>query len=817
MRPGSGRYQVSADQRTEVTIELTPLPGTLVLSSGVEGVEVWIGPDRLGTTALNRPLTRDNLPPGSYQVRARKAGYAPWEQEVQVSAEQRTEVAIELTPLPGTLVLSSGVEGAEVWIGPDRLGTTALNRPLTRDNLPPGNYRIKALKPGYAPWERQVSVSADQRTEVAIELTPLPGTLVLSSGVEGAEVWIGPDRLGTTALNRPLTRDNLPPGNYRIKALKPGYAPWERQVSVSADQRTEVAIELTPLPGGLALSSPVVGVEVWVGNDKLGTTTLNRPLLRDNLPPGTYRVRARKAGYAPWEREVQVSADQRAEVAIDLQPLPGALALSSRVVGVEVWVGPDRLGETARNRPLVRNNLPPGTYRLKALKAGYAPWEQEVQVSADQRTEVAIELTPLPGGLALSSRVAGAEVWVGNDRLGETTAGGTLVRDDLKPGSYRVKAHKPGYAPWERQVQVSADKRTEVAIDLTPLPEVGGLAITGRVAGAEVWVGNDRLGETTAGGTLVRDDLKPGSYRVKAHKPGYAPWERQVQVSADKRTEVAIDLTPLPEVGGLAITGRVAGAEVWVGNDRLGETTAGGTLVRDNLKPGSYRVKAHKPGYAPWEQQVQVSADKRTEVAIDLTPLPEVGGLAITGRVAGAEVWVGNDKLGETTAGGTLVRDDLKPGSYRVKAHKPGYAPWERQVQVSADKRTEVAIDLTPLPEVTVSRPPQPEPARSAEIRVLLDTYKQALECRDPTLYRDVRLTMSEDEFKKLKDSFEYTQSHTVDLSIDSITMSGDEAEVKASQKGVLISKDGQQNSYKQAMTFKVKRAPKGWVIVSIN
>ena len=38
------------------------------------------------------------------------------------------------------------------------------------------------------------------------------------------------------------------------------------------------------------------------------------PLIRDNLPPGTYRVRARKAGYAPWEQEVQVSADQRTDV-----------------------------------------------------------------------------------------------------------------------------------------------------------------------------------------------------------------------------------------------------------------------------------------------------------------------------------------------------------------------------------------------------------------------------------------------------------------------------------------------------------------------
>ena len=571
--------QVSADQRTDVAIELQPLPGTLVLSSHVEGAEVWVGPDRLGATTLNRPLTRDHLPPGTYRVRARKAGYAPWEQEVQVSADQRTDVAIELTPLPGTLVLSSGVEGAEVWVGSDRLGATTAGGPLLRDNLPPGTYRVRARKAGYAPWEQEVQVSADQRTDVAIELTPLPGTLVLSSGVEGAEVWVGDDRLGATTAGGPLLRDNLPPGTYRLTASKAGYAPWEQEVQVSADQRTDVAIELTPLPGTLVLSSGVEGAEVWVGPDRLGATTAGGPLLRDNLPPGTYRVRARKAGYAPWEQEVQVSADQRTDVAIELTPLPGTLALSSGVEGAEVWVGNDRLGATTAGGPLLRDNLPPGTYRLTASKAGYAPWEQEVQVSADQRTDVAIELTPLPGTLVLSSGVEGAEVWVGPDRLGATTLNRPLTRDHLPPGTYRVRARKAGYAPWEQEVQVSADQRTDVAIELTPLP--GTLVLSSGVEGAEVWVGTDRLGATTAGGPLLRDNLPPGTYRLRASKAGYAPWEQEVQVSADQRTDVAIELTPLP--GTLVLSSGVEGAEVWVGPDRLGATTAGGPLLRDNL------------------------------------------------------------------------------------------------------------------------------------------------------------------------------------------------------------------------------------------
>jgi hypothetical protein len=708
-QPWEQEVQVTANQRTEVVIDLTPLPGSVAISSRVAGAEVWLGTEKLGETKLASPLVRNNLPPGSYRVKAQKPGYQPWEQEIQVSANQRIEVVIDLTPLPGTIAITGRVAGVEVWVGSDKLGETVTGSPLIRDNLPPGSYRVKALKSGYQPWEQEVQVNAGQRTDVGIDLTPLPGTVAISSRVAGAEVWVGADKLGETMTGSPLVRDNLPPGSYRVKAQKPGYQPWEQEIQVSANQRIEVVIDLTPLPGTIAITGRVAGVEVWVGSDKLGETATRSLLIRDNLPPGSYRVKGLKSGYQPWEQEVQVTANQRTEVVLDLTPLPGSVAITSRVAGVEVWVGTNKLGETRLGSPLVRDNLPPGSYRVKAQKPGYQPWEQEVQVTANQRTEVVLDLTPLRGTVAISSRVAGVEVWVGSDKLGETATGSPLIRDNLPPGSYRVKAQKPGYQPWEQEVQITADKRTDVAIDLTPLP--GTVAITSRVAGVEVWVGNDKLGETRLGTPLVRDKLPPGNYRIKAQKPGYQPWERDIQISADQRIGVGIDLTPLP--GSVSIIGRVAGTEVWMGTDKLGETGLGNPLVWDNLPPGSYRVKALKSGYQPWEQEVKVTANQRTEVVIDLTPLPELGTLVITGRVAGAEVWVGTNKIGKTTAASPLIRDNLTPGSYRVKVRKPGYLPWEQEVQITANQRTEVVIDLQllkPSPKPPVSKPPAEAP-----------------------------------------------------------------------------------------------------------
>lgn len=74
-------------------------------------------------------------------------------------------------------------------------------------------------------------------------------------------------------------------------------------------------------PGTLALRSAVDGVEVLLGDQRLGTTRAGYALIADNVPAGTYQLRARKAGYQDWQREVRVTASLRLEVTIDIEPL----------------------------------------------------------------------------------------------------------------------------------------------------------------------------------------------------------------------------------------------------------------------------------------------------------------------------------------------------------------------------------------------------------------------------------------------------------------------------------------------------------------
>ena len=86
------------------------------------------------------------------------------------------------------------------------------------------------------------------------------------------------------------------------------------------------------------------------------------------------------------------------------------------------------------------------------------------------------------------------------------------------------------------------------------------------------------------------------------------------------------------DVGSLAITGSVDGAEIFVGDQRIGTLRAGYALVADNVPSGPQRVTARRSGYRDWERTIQVIANQRTSVTVDMEtvrvdqPPPYVGG-----------------------------------------------------------------------------------------------------------------------------------------------------------------------------------------------
>lgn len=79
---------------------------------------------------------------------------------------------------------------------------------------------------------------------------------------------------------------------------------------------------LKPLVGDLTVRGLLPGIEVSLNGNPVGTTESGRPLVLENLSPGTYLVMGRKQGYQDWTQTVEVIARQSAQVTIAPQPIP---------------------------------------------------------------------------------------------------------------------------------------------------------------------------------------------------------------------------------------------------------------------------------------------------------------------------------------------------------------------------------------------------------------------------------------------------------------------------------------------------------------
>ncbi len=79
--------------------------------------------------------------------------------------------------------------------------------------------------------------------------------------------------------------------------------------------------------GQLVLSSHTAGLEIFLSDQRIGQMQGGRLMLVENVLPGPQRLRASKAGYRDWVREVVVRPSERTEVEIDIEPLGPARAV----------------------------------------------------------------------------------------------------------------------------------------------------------------------------------------------------------------------------------------------------------------------------------------------------------------------------------------------------------------------------------------------------------------------------------------------------------------------------------------------------------
>jgi hypothetical protein len=110
----------------------------------------------------------------------------------------------------------------------------------------------------------------------------------------------------------------LKPGFYTVTLQKPGYQSATKTINLSAGQSEALNFELTPTPGTLVLTTNTSGAQIEVSNVGSYTDRINNL----SLPPGTYHVKASKAGYRTTERDLLIKTGETTTVPLTLEAVP---------------------------------------------------------------------------------------------------------------------------------------------------------------------------------------------------------------------------------------------------------------------------------------------------------------------------------------------------------------------------------------------------------------------------------------------------------------------------------------------------------------
>ena len=175
--------------------------------------------------------------------------------------------------------------------------------------------------------------------------------------------------------------------------------------------------------------------------------------------------------------------------------------------------------------PCTFNDLVPARYSLQVQKNGYLPVQTAVELKQHESLDQRIHLDALAKGLYVSSRPAGAEVFIN----GAKQSGQTPTTLPLASGQYDLVLRIPGYEAYAGHVQVKDNIQTTLDVELkekTPV-HVAWAQVDSTPGGAEIFVDGAPANQTTP----ARVQIPMGSHIIAIRLAGYQVAKRGVQAS----------------------------------------------------------------------------------------------------------------------------------------------------------------------------------------------------------------------------------------------------------------------------------------------
>ena len=438
---GNKEYRINAELRAKQSI---------VINAGVEGAEVYLDNEYVGTTSSIAEITIEDVIVGKHNVRV-EYGTAKCEQSIDVSPSSiifRVEVDTSQARAQH-VVLNVKPSNASVLIDGKSYPTDQDGYATVR--LPNGthSYTVSAK---YYHSKSETFIVEGQKRVIDVSLSPAHGWLNIKSesSLNGADIYIDDERVGTA----PLKSDMLASGVHKLRIVKDLYEAYEGNVTITDGNVLDYT---TPLKADYAIVtiSSKSGSMIYVDDIYKGPSPWS-----GKLRSGYHTFEARMDGHTSQFMEKNITPEPNKEVNYtipDPEPICGWVDITSSPNIATVMIDGKKVGETPLAWELII-----GKHIISISKDGYNSVTREVIIKKGETTPVDVTLSHGMGELEVRSTPSGAMVMIDSK-----SEGFTPLTKELSPGSHTVYISKSGYKSVTRNVNIEGGKTTPLYISLT--------------------------------------------------------------------------------------------------------------------------------------------------------------------------------------------------------------------------------------------------------------------------------------------------------------------------------------------------------------
>lgn len=315
--------------------------GLLLVTSEPSGAEITREGVSLGTT----PRLITFLEIGEFhRLTLKKIGYLDKRIDVRFQNGREPIVVNEKLVLDsGALEINSEPVGADVIVNGIDKGKT----PISLSGIPKGLVSVSFRLPGFKEETRELSMHAGEVQNLYLKMTPLAGTLQLTSVPDGGRIYLNDTFRGKS----PLVLTGVEPGTYRARVELEGFGEVTREIVVPNGGSISEEFRLSNVMGRLEVRTNPAEAQVYIDGRLVGTTkrisedqeSFSEILPIDNLQAGEHVLVVKKDGYAQSTRhpKIQISKTSKANVNLRRVFTPNVEIITPNGTYRGVYVGAD--------------------------------------------------------------------------------------------------------------------------------------------------------------------------------------------------------------------------------------------------------------------------------------------------------------------------------------------------------------------------------------------------------------------------------------------------------------------------------------------